>query len=156
MVFQRDKRNDYRRLTLGFAHRRAKVFECPACSSSDTTILLRRQRPDYWFSINAPRECAVCKTVFVPQANVFLRTVTLAFGVLVAVFSLLLHLIPAIVNLASEGWVFRSFVNGVLGAVTVIFGVYVVVTAFKSGSKRVLPIDPAPPEEEEKGSGVFN
>ena len=145
MVFQREKRDDHRRFVIGLAHRRAKVFECPVCSSTDTAILLRRQRPDYWFSINAPRECATCKTVFVPQASVLLRIVTLAFGVLVAVFSLVLYLVPAIVDLASEGWGFRSLFNGVGGAVTVVFGVYVVVTAIRSGAKRILPIDPALP-----------
>ena len=144
MVFQRKKRDDHRRLALGLAHRGAKVVECPVCSSTDTAILLRRQRPDYWFSIKPPRSCAVCKTVFVPQASVLLRIVTLAFGVLLGVYSLLLHLVPAIVALASEGWAFRSLVNGVLGAVTVVFGVYVVVTAIKSGAKHILPIDPAP------------
>ena len=141
MVFQREKCDDHRRLAFGLAHEGAKVLVCPACSSTDTAILRRRHRPEYWFSINAPRECAACKTVFVPQASALLRIVAFAFGVWLGGFSLVLYLIPAIVALASDGLAFRTLVNGVLGAVTVIFGVYVVVTAIRSGARRILPID---------------
>lgn len=145
MVFQREKRDDHRRLAFGLAQQGTKVLGCPVCSKTETAILPRRQRPDYWFSISAPRECAACKTVFVPQASALLRIATLAFGVLLGGFSLALYVVPAIVALVSEGWGFRSLVNGVLGAVTVIFGVYVVATAIRSGAERILPVDPALP-----------
>lgn len=141
MIFRRETRDDHRRLAFALAYQGAKVVACPVCSSTDTPAHLRRQRPDYWFSINAPRECAACKTVFVPQASALLRIVTLAIGILFVVFSLLLLLVPAVAALASEGWALRSLFNGVGGAVTVVFGVYVVITAVRSGATRVLRND---------------
>ena len=146
MVSERENRDDHQRVTIRRAHQEAKTLECPVCSSTDTGAVPRRERPDYWFSIKTPRECAACGTVFIPQAGAFLRTATIVIGSLLAVSALSLYLIPGIMDLISQGWGFRSLLNAVLGGVTMFFGAYVVFTG-SNAEPRVFGIRDAGGED---------
>jgi hypothetical protein len=145
MVFGVSQRGDPERYAMTRIPKSVMDRECPECSHSDTSPISRRRRPDYWFSITAPRKCANCKALFVPKASVVHRVITLSFGGLLTGLAIAFYLIPAIVGLGAAGWTARRLLNGLLGAITVVFGAYLIVTAVRSGRSRRFPTDsPAP------------
>lgn len=102
----------------------------------ETVRVPRTRRPDYWFSIDSPRVCSGCSTVFIPRATKLKRALTFIVGVVFIVAPMAVYCVPAIVAFASNGWSARWLVKLILGTTTLILGVCIVRTALKSGSHR--------------------
>ena len=108
-------------------NRGAKTMACPVCGATKICIVPRwgKRRPDYWFSIHAPRECSACGAMFIPVASDGLRRVTVGLGVLFLVCSVA-WCIPPISALVQGELRLRWICALPVGGVSLIFGVHVI------------------------------
>ncbi len=111
---------------------------CPLCACPDVPVIPRRNRPDGFFLMQAPRRCSACECLFVPPSSMRLRVMAVVFGLAVFGMSVGEYVWPGLVGLVSAERSFRDVMQLIVGGMSALYAVRILRIAAMSGTACVL------------------
>lgn len=112
---------------------------CPVCASPDIHVLARRQRPDVFFTMKAPRKCKRCGAIFYPPSGVALSLAVVAMALTFGGAFVIGDVVPGIVAVVSPEWSVSRCFDLVLGLIATLYCAWIGYVAVVS-ARRVFVI----------------